>query len=107
MNVVEGFNGAPECALWVGDEVFGIAEARFRFSREDHLAPWQVDTPDGVLDLAFQPSGIYADVRNLGLLRSKFRQPFGLFSGKLTLPDGRAFVLEDVPGVVEDQDMLW
>lgn len=107
MNVVEGFNGAPECAVWVGDELFGIAEARFRFNRDDHLAPWQVDTPDGVLDLSFQPSGIYADVRNLGLLRSKFRQPFGLFSGKIALPDGRELVLDDVPGVAEDQDMLW
>lgn len=107
LNVVEGFNGAPECGLWVGDELFGIAEARFRFSREDYLAAWRIDTPDGAVDLVFQPSGIYADERNYGVLRSKFRQPFGVFSGTLTLPGGRVLSLEDVPGVVEDQDMLW
>ena len=107
MNLVEGFNGAPECALWIGDEVMGIAEGVFRFSREDYLAPWQITTPDGAVDLSFQPSGMYADVRNLGVVRSRFRQPFGLFAGTIRGPSGRALTLDGAPGVVEDQDMLW
>jgi hypothetical protein len=107
MNVVEGFNGAPECCLWVGDELVGVAEASFRFTHDDHLAPWTIRTPDGAVDLTFQPSGMYADVRDLAILKSKFRQPFGLFAGTLRLADGRELVLEEVPGVVEDQDMLW
>ena len=41
-----------------------------------------------------------------GLLRSHFVQPLGFFSGRLRFR-GRDLTFDELPGVTEDQDMLW
>jgi len=46
------------------------------------------------------------DVRDLGLLRSRFVQPMGFFAGTLRFR-GRELAVTELPGVTEDQDMLW
>jgi hypothetical protein len=43
---------------------------------------------------------------NLLLVRSRFLQPAGAFHGTVRIGD-RDVELDGVPGVVEDQDVLW
>jgi hypothetical protein len=43
---------------------------------------------------------------NLGLVKSRFVQPAGAFSGSVRVA-GRELELKDVLGVTEDQDSLW
>ncbi len=45
-------------------------------------------------------------MRNLRILRSRFVQPLGFFTGGLRFR-GREITLSELPGVTEDQDMLW
>ncbi len=56
--------------------------------------------------MRFVPAAVHEEVQDLKLVKSKFIQPVGRFSGSVTV-DGRTFHVEGIPGVVEDQDMVW
>jgi hypothetical protein len=106
VNLVEGWTGAPECAAWVGSELFGVAEAAFDFDAQDLMRPWSVKTHDQRLDLVMRPRAAHSDVRNLGLVRSNFKQVIGTYSGELRL-GARALSVRDALGVGEVQDIRW
>jgi hypothetical protein len=103
-NVVQGFVGVAECAAFVGERVLPIAEPRFDFDVAAPMRPWRV-TGEGI-DLAFEPGGVHAQHTNLVLVRSRFIQPVGAFTGTLRV-DGRDVRVTGLPGVVEDQDVFW
>jgi len=103
-NVVQGFVGEAECAAFLGDEVFPIAEPRFEFDVKDPMKPWRL-VGDGI-ELAFRPGGVHAQNTNLLFVKSRFVQPVGTFSGTVRVA-GRDVAVEGLPGVVEDQDVLW
>lgn len=103
-NVVAGFVGEPECAAFVGGEVVPIAEPRIELDVADPMRPWRV-VGDGI-DLAFAPGAAHAQATNLVLVKSRFIQPVGTFSGTMRIR-GRDVLLAGLPGVVEDQDVLW
>lgn len=105
LNLVEGFNGEPECAVWVDDAIFPVGEGRFTFEREHHT--WRVESACGAVQLDFQPDAVHAERRDLGLVRSRFIQPLGNFRGELRLPGRGPLQLDRVAGVCEDQDVLW
>jgi hypothetical protein len=103
-NVVQGFVGEAECAAFLGSEVVPIAEPRFELDVEHPMNPWRL-VGDGI-DLAFRPGGVHAQRTNLVIVKSRFVQPVGTFRGTLRVA-GRDVVVEGLPGVVEDQDVLW
>jgi uncharacterized protein DUF2804 len=108
-NVAEGFNewpGGSENALWLGNRPVPIGPARFTFDRSAILTPWQIATEDGRLAVAFNPVGQHREERNLLLARSRLAQVLGTFTG--TVDTGRGPVrITSVPGVTEDQDVVW
>jgi hypothetical protein len=106
LNLVEGFVGEPECAVWIDDELFPVGEGRFRFERDNPRAPWHISTADGAVDLELSPGGVHAEHKNLGVVRSRFVQPAGTFRGTIRA-GGRELELDDVLGVTEDQDVVW
>jgi hypothetical protein len=110
-NLVAGFNEvaegtAGENVLFLGASLEPVGSAVFRFNAADPLDLWRIETSDGAVQLTFRPLHAHRDVRNLGLLRSRFLQPLGFFSGRLQFRS-RNLVLDELPGVTEDQDMLW
>ncbi|MBX7195515.1 MAG: DUF2804 domain-containing protein [Sandaracinaceae bacterium] len=114
LNLVQGFVGAPECALFGRDSVHALSEGRFELpagpgsprDRAKRLEPWQIRTAEGEVDLRFEPFAVHDEGLDLGLVRSRFVQPIGTFSG--TIRRGETLLrLERVPGVVEDQDVRW
>jgi hypothetical protein len=107
MNLVEGFVGEPECAVWVGDRLYPVGEGRFTFDPKRPLEPWKVKTACGAVDLVFSPGGMHAEDKNFGIVRSHFVQPAGVYSGTIRLPDRAPLELEGVLGVTEDQDVVW
>jgi hypothetical protein len=109
-NLVDGFNepaaGPGENVLFLGDQLQPVGPAEFRFNSADPLDLWQLSTADGAVALTFRPLHTHRDVRDLLLLRSRFVQPLGFFTGTLRFR-GQTLTLTDLPGVTEDQDMLW
>ena len=107
LNLVEGFVGEPECAVWVDDQLFAVGEGRFTFDPKRPLDPWTVKTTCGTVDLTFSPGAMHAEHKNFGLIRSHFVQPAGVYRGSIRLPGRAPLELDGVLGVTEDQDVLW
>ena len=107
LNLVQGFVGEPECALWIDGELYPLAEGRFTFDAQTPMEPWRVCTADESVDLRFEPGAIHQEHKNLGVITSRFIQPVGCFSGTIRIPGRAPLTLARVLGVVEDQDVLW
>ena len=105
-NLVDGFVGEAECAVWIDDKLFPVGEARFHFDPDRALRPWRVTTACGALDLTFDPGDIHAEHQDLGLVKTRFLQPVGAYAGTIRV-GGRELKIAGVLGVVEDQDATW
>jgi hypothetical protein len=70
------------------------------------MRPWRVTTADGMVRLRFEPVAAHNEFLDVKAVRSLFIQPVGHFSGEIDVA-GRTYVLERVPGVVEDSEILW
>ena len=101
-----GDNAAENCAWLDGALIPLDSRVRVSFNRDDLRRPWTVRTVDGSVHLTFEPVGLHHENLNLGLLRSKFVQPTGFYSGHAMI-DGERIVLDRMPGVIEDQDIIW
>jgi hypothetical protein len=107
LNLVEGFVGESECALWTCGELVPLAEGRFAFDPSRSEAPWRVTTADDALRLTMTPGEVHRERRELGVLRSSFVQPCGAWSGSIALPGRPPLVVGRALGVTEDQDITW
>jgi Protein of unknown function (DUF2804) len=93
-NLVTGVHDAPEASertVWVDGVATEVGPVKF------------ADDLSRVADLRFSEWSARADNTNALLLRSRYRQPFGAFSG--TLPDGTE--LREGYGVMESHDVWW
>lgn len=110
INLVEGFNetrdDVNENAVWLGRRLVPVGRARFTWNRSDLLERWSVRTTDGALELEFRPIAVHREDRDLKLVVSRFAQPVGRWSGVFR-HEGREYRFSGVPGVAEDQDVLW
>jgi len=61
---------------------------------------------EGGTHLTFAPEGYREQTVDLKVLRSRYVQPFGTFSGRI-VTGGVAYAIDGVPGVAEDHDALW
>ena len=107
MNLTSGFSGLEgacrENSLWLDGRLIALdPDATIDYDAQDPAKPWQVATADGDVQLQFQPIGVHKESLNLGVIRSRFLQPVGEFTGTV-----RGVVVENMPGVVENQDTLW
>jgi hypothetical protein len=106
MNLVEGFVGEAECALWFRGNVYGVGEGRFHFDARRPYAKWTVRSIDGAVDLELTPCDVHEEFMELGIIGARYRQPIGLFSGTLAIDD-EVVHIDKVVGVVEDQRVRW
>jgi len=93
-NLVEGVNdpaSASERTVWVDGVAREVAPVAFAADLS------------AVGELRFHAEATREHRHNMLFVRSRYRQPFGTFSG--TLPDGS--VLRDGYGVMEDHDVWW
>ena len=107
LNLVQGFVGAAECAVWVEGELFPLSEGVVDFEQDRPLSAWRVRTAEGEVDLRFDPGAMHEEKRNLLVVASSFIQPAGSFTGTIRLPGRAPLELERVLGVVEDQRVTW
>jgi hypothetical protein len=103
-NVVQGFVGEAECAAFLDGEVHPIVEPKFGFDVDRPELPWTL-RGDGI-DLTFETGAVHSQHTNLAVIRSRFVQPVGTFSGLVRIA-GKDVLVRNLPGVVEDQDVLW
>lgn len=107
VNLVQGFVGEPECAVWIDDALYPVGEGRISFNEARPLDPWEVRSSDGAVDLRFEPGALHAEHRDLLVVSSDYVQPVGSFSGSIEVPGRGRIELERALGVVEDQHVVW
>jgi hypothetical protein len=107
INLVQGFVGEAECAAWIDDDLVPLAEGDFSHDPARPLERWGIRTRDEKVDLQFSPGAMHKDATNLGVVRSRFVQPVGLFRGSVRLPGHAPLELDGALGVAEDQDVVW
>jgi hypothetical protein len=94
---------SQENALFVGDEPIPLGGVRFVLPADPRVETWQITSRHGdEVDLRFHPLGARAQSVHLGLVRTRFVQPYGTFHGRV-----RDQKIDGAFGVVEDHDSLW
>lgn len=107
-NLQQGYFGGQENVLWLDGRPIALGAARFEFDPGRPLAPWQVSTDDGLLDLVFTPEGARAATKDLGLAASHYVQPVGTFAGTLRAAPGAVpRQIAGLLGVTEDHRSRW
>lgn len=107
-NLVQGVNetGFTENVFWVNGRLVKIDVVDFRYDDLDLLKPWHIESNDGRVRLRFLPDGKRSANTNVGLIVSKFHQPFGRFEG--TLQDGnQTWELQNASGFAEEHYAKW
>ncbi len=94
-----------ENAVWLDGKLHLLGGVTFALPASPAAEIWHV-RGDGV-DLAFSPVGARQQSVNLGVVRSRFVQPFGHFAGTVQLPTGEALTIPPSFGVVEDHVAVW
>lgn len=111
LNLVSDFSGiedrSVENVIWVDGTPHRLdSAARIDCDRDDLMKPWPIYTEDEAVDLVFHPLTVHKESLNLGLVRSSFIQPSGHYTGTIRVGDD-LLEIDALPGVIEDQDVLW
>ena len=105
-NVIEDDTRYNENCIWHGNAISPVGPARFDIPKDPNQ-PWAIRTEDGAVELELIPQGLRRERVNLGLARSTYDQPYGLYSGKLVDSEGRRHTVENVFGLAEDHIAKW
>ena len=110
-HIYDDHNGhSLENAQWVDHEVFFLGAVDFIIPEKDPLKKnWsligQISSKTW-LELEFTPQGKRQEKINLGVLRSDFIQPFGLFNGYI-IHRNEKIIIKQVFGVMEKHYSKW
>lgn len=74
---------------------------------EDYLSPWTFTSDDGRFEMDFRPIMDRASLTDAKLISSDQHQVFGLFTGHVTLDDGRIIEVRDLIGFAEKVTNKW
>lgn len=104
-HVYENAQGVgQENAIWLDGELHALGNLQFTLPNQPLQQKWRLDG-EGV-QLEFTPQCARQQDVNLGLIRSRFIQPFGHFDGTVQVGQERLDVRHAF-GVVEDHLALW
>ena len=86
INFSRGLVGGPfsQNAVWLEGEPHLLPAVAFGYDPDEIVtAPWHLTTSDRTVGLTFHPAAERFEHINLGLVASRFHQPFGRFEGTL------------------------
>jgi hypothetical protein len=105
VNLVDKFNDGIENALWLDNKAISLSSAHFHYIRPAEKSIWRVLTRDNAFEARFRPFGARSEDLNLGLFKSKFVQPYGVFDGQIKI-GGESEKFTGY-GVTEDHLAVW
>lgn len=101
-NQVKDQNAYNENCIWIDGRLYLLPPVKFNFVQKDVIKPWRINDADGLVDLTFTPEVVRTVDINALVLRSRYRGPFGSFTGRLQAPDGTELHLDRYFGMCED-----
>ena len=94
-----------ENALWLDGRLHMLDGVTFALPKSPASEVWHMRSD--AMNLAFSPLGAREQNVNLGLVRSRFVQPYGTFAGHVRLATGEELTIPPSFGVVEDHFAVW
>lgn len=91
-----------ENCLWIDGKAYLLPPVRFSMDSESLDRPWRVQDEEGRIDVTFQPETMREINRNFLILRSRYRGPYGAFSGRIVDTEGVATSVGHCFGLAED-----
>ena len=110
LNLGYGFgdnSAATENAVILDGRVHKLGQVDFSYSSKDFMQAWHMYSPDGRLDLVFEPFYERVARTNVKLLYSEVHQIFGRYSGQFTSDTGEKIMLDDLAGFAEEHHARW
>lgn len=103
---------SQENALWIDGRVYPLGGVTFSLPSDPRTEPWQIrsnDSSQAEVDLVFTPYGTREEQLHLGLVMSRFIQPYGSYQGTLFSKESGlpSLSVEGLFGVVETHHCLW
>lgn len=105
VNLVGDFNNSIENALYINGSVSQLSQATFSYGKPIDKSVWNIKTLDGIIDMQFTPLGARGENINAFVMKSIFKQPFGVFTGTIRL-NGQSQKFTAY-GVVEEHFAKW
>ncbi|MEU2157151.1 DUF2804 domain-containing protein [Streptomyces sp. NPDC019396] len=101
--------GTTENAVCVDGRISKIGqELEWRWSPEDHLAPWSIRSREPAqVDLVFTPFHNRSTRSDIGLIANRTDQCFGHYTGSIRTDDGERIAVNRLLGWAEDVRMRW
>jgi hypothetical protein len=101
-----GQSGFTENVIWIDGKPIKVDIVHFEYDFDNPMGPWRIWSEDKKVDLAFQPEGERREEKNFLLVVSRFRQPFGAFTGKLQVGSQKADI-DNIYGFAEEHFVKW
>ena len=89
-----------ESCIWIPGACEPLAEITFEPTSTDPLAPWNITSRDGRLDVVFEPEGRKQVQHQFGIVAIDYFQMYGRYRGILRGAD-RIYQVDNVHGVCE------
>lgn len=100
--------GATENGIIVDGEVVKISdEVAWRYDWDDPMAPWDVRSPDGSLDIRLTPRFDRHARTEALVLGTEVHQVFGTWTGQVPTPGGAPVAVEGLVGFAEESRSRW
>jgi hypothetical protein len=98
---------ATENAVILNGKVHKLGVVDFNYDPVDFMTPWELKSPDGRLDLRFEPFIERVAQTNLLIINSEVHQMFGRYYGTAILDDGDRVEIEGLVGFAEEHYARW
>ncbi len=107
-NLSAGVNetGITENVFWIEGKMHKLETIKFDYSDLNIMNEWRITSNDNNLNLIFSPEGLRKADINAILIKSKFFQPFGRFTGFIR-KEKENIGLREVYGFTEEHFAKW
>lgn len=107
-NISLGINesGTTENVFWINGKMNRLGGVNFIYSDLDIMKEWRIFSSDGEVDLSFAPEGMRKANINAFVIKSRFFQPFGRFTGFIK-ENQKRLSFKDVYGFTEEHYARW
>lgn len=99
--------GVEENSVWINGVPHPTGPVDFIYDSANPRRPWRVTGKNGSVQLVFQPEGIRRANDNFGVVKSRFIQPCGRYSGTIRIGSGRTAAIRHISGVAEEHFAKW
>jgi len=101
-NQVKDQDAYNENCLWIDGRIHLLPPVKFHFNRKNLYEPWDIRDQQGMVSLTFTPEVIRTVDINALIVKTRYRGPFGSFSGKIQPSGGGLLEVKNFFGMCED-----